>query len=155
MSLRGQVHAARASQVGIEVVAPERRATGRLGNLAPAARKAAGETDDVVEAVGKIFSGNFHAVVGEFLLDAGGPGLTLLGLESGISRFAGATAKRLAKLWLDDALAISDTVAGVAPKSVAIAESYGGTDAGNDPRTEITVGLGAHRQIQRNARNGE
>src|ERR1700680_970518 len=91
-SFDGDVSSSRAGQVGVEEIAPKCRAASRLRDGARAEGRARSEADDVVEAAGKIVGGDFHAVVGKFLLNTGAPRFAGFWLERGSSRAAGAAA---------------------------------------------------------------
>src|SRR5712692_3178376 len=151
----GNICSSCASEIGVEEVAPERGAAGRLRNRAWAERRARGETNDVVEAAGKIVGGDFDAIAGKFLLDAGVPGLAGFGLERGIAREARAEAGVLVEAGLNDAFAVKEAITRVAPESAAVAQSQGSADAGHDAGAEGAIGFGARAEIQRDTRMGQ
>ena len=76
------------------------------------------------------------------------------GLRLGLPGAARIAAERLAELRLDDAFAVGDAVARVAPETAAaIVKRDGGADTRNHASAEIFIGLGARGEVQRDAAN--
>ena len=85
-------------------------------------RSAKSEADDVVEAAGEIFGGDVGAIVGEFLLDADGPGLAGFGLEIRIAEVAELVIEDLIEARLLDALTVENAEGEFRPRNRGPAE---------------------------------
>src|SRR6267143_779895 len=149
----GEIDSSRAGTVGIEIISKE-RGCARNGDIAGCEGRAEGKTDDVVEVAGKVFGGQADAIVEQLLLDAGGPGLAGLGFQRWVAEVAEVVAVNLVETRLLDALPVENAIQRVAPKSLAVAQDQGCSNARNDARAEIGVGFGTPAEIERNAGMG-
>src|SRR5260370_12408748 len=110
------------------------------------------EADDVVKTIVEIIGRELQAVRSKFLIKPGAPAFAGFGLEIGIAGKARIRAEGLIEARFLDALSVEDPVAGVTPKTMAVAEEERATRTRNDARAKILVRFRANAKIKREAR---
>ena len=126
-------------------VAPSRETSRRRRNIQ--------ETDDVVKPAVKIIRRETHAIVSQFLIDAGVKRSALLRRKRRIAGKTRIVSERLIESRFDDALPVRGVQPSVAKRALRDAQSVGSACARNDARAEVGIILGARADVERQPRD--
>ncbi len=139
--------------IGIEEIPKTRRRPrngeiaavhGRVGRVS----KTEGETDDIVKAAVEILSGQAHAIIQQFLLQASRPVLAGLRFQQWISEVAKVVAQSLVEARLFNPLSVKGARNGIAENTGAVTQHHRAAGPRNHPGSKIGVGFGACAEVQ-------